>query len=633
MKILKYILYLCSFINLTYVNSYKNNISNINNQTYNIQTYNIQTYNNTNENLYKKLYINILSNRQLKNKEKKNKKKDKETKDNHQSTKEIYNNTSINQINNTSTNIGNNTYINHNIQENTNENTLSSKNKIISNNNTLYFFDCYSFTRMNEYMLAIIYYSIIILYIICCIIMKKYDKYFTFLNKDILICKYSFKLGNLLFISTYILWWCTVLFYSFYKTNKSEIISRLGAWISLNLASVFLPITRNSFWVLLLDISYNDIILTHRVLGLLCFISIILKFIYCLAILPTSFFVILINQTTGGSPIFGIASTISFILCVFVSFYLIRKNCFEVFYYSHRILSSIGIITGTLHYASTFYYILPSILLYIIDIILRLYFMKSSIYSRIKNVGFNKTSSIFIEATLLKNIKTFPGCYFLLCFYNDISKYQWHPLSLISISNNTLSFCAKDNGINSWTNKLKTVINEYNVLLDTQIYIQGPYGTDFSKYYQNNKYNNILLFCGGIGITPLISILSDLDSKYKLKHLNNLENITFFWIVNNQYLIKSFEKYFTNLNDKVIINIFITGHDLEYADDINTTFYDKINIFYYKPSITSLLTKNLKLEKDNCIISCGSKEFIKVIQTYNYSMNKFKTDLYYESFT
>jgi NAD(P)H-flavin reductase len=258
--------------------------------------------------------------------------------------------------------------------------------------------------------------------------------------------------------------------------------------------------------------------------------------------------------------------------------------------------------------------------------------MRSPIYSRIKNVGYNKTSSIFIELSFLKSIKTFPGCYFLLCFYKDISKYQWHPLSLITNDNNILSFCAKDNGGNSWTNKLKNVINEYNILLNSKIYIQGPYGTDFSKYYKNNKYNNIILFCGGIGITPLISILQDLELKIKYNTLNNLKKINFIWLVNNQYLIKSFEKYFMNLSNKFIINIFITGHDLEYADDINVNFYDKLNIFYYKPSVSSLLTKKLILKENNCIISCGNPNLIKLIQTYNYTMNNFQTDLYYESF-
>ena len=259
--------------------------------------------------------------------------------------------------------------------------------------------------------------------------------------------------------------------------------------------------------------------------------------------------------------------------------------------------------------------------------------MRSPIYSRIKNTGYSKTSSIFIEITLLKNIKTFPGCYFLLCFYNDISKYQWHPLSLIINDKNTLSFCAKDNGKNSWTHKLKNVINEHNMLSESKIYIQGPYGTNFSKYYRNNKYGNIILFCGGIGITPLISIIKDLNSKIKSNNLNKLKKVNFIWIVNNQYLIRSFEKYFMNLSNKININIYITGHDLEYADDINTNFYDKLNIFYYKPSVISLLTTHLVLKEKNCIISCGSFNLIKIIQTYDYKVNNFDTELYYESFS
>ena len=80
-------------------------------------------------------------------------------------------------------------------------------------------------------------------------------------------------------LSIYIIWWSLMLLYSFLGTTKTEIMLRLGNWITLNLASILFPILRNSVLVILFNISHERISYIHRTLSILCIMSVIIKFI------------------------------------------------------------------------------------------------------------------------------------------------------------------------------------------------------------------------------------------------------------------------------------------------------------------------------------------------------------------
>jgi predicted ferric reductase len=142
-----------------------------------------------------------------------------------------------------------------------------------------------------------------------------------------------------------------------------------------------------------------------------------------------------------------------------------------------------------------------------------------AIYSHFKITGNEKngTSCIFIHITLLNPIKVNYGSYFFICF-KDVSSFQYHPLSLISEYNENLIFCAKDRGPNTWTNMLKRHDSsiEKNILMNKDIYLQGPYG-HITIDYTKDKYKYIFSVAGGIGITPIISVLQDINYLYENK--------------------------------------------------------------------------------------------------------------------
>lgn len=226
-----------------------------------------------------------------------------------------------------------------------------------------------------------------------------------FMSREINIPFYGYlPLGSILFFIFYFLWWISIFVYSFLTNNVGQILFRTGLWISLNLSIILFPITRNSIWVILFDLSRERILYLHKILSILCFISVLVKFVVVLIYFPPVFLITLVNQTTGGSPLAGTYATFAIFLCSLLANPYIRKNHFEVFFYSHKILSALAIIFGILHYFVTLYYVLPSILLYIIDIIVRYRHTYTSIFTKIENVGLEKqkTTCTFINATFKK---------------------------------------------------------------------------------------------------------------------------------------------------------------------------------------------------------------------------------------
>ena len=432
-----------------------------------------------------------------------------------------------------------------------------------------------------------------------------------------------FRVDEYLIPVIYITWWISMLIYSFLGESKGQIMIRLGNWITLNLASILFPIIRNSMWTILFNISHEKISYLHRILAVLCVISVIIKFVTVMILYEPVFLIKIINPSTGGSPLMGTIASLLFILCGFLSIPIIRKRYFEIFYYSHRILSLLIIIASSLHYMSFFYYILPSMILYIIDLATRIYYTNTSIYSKLQNIGLKKygTSSTFINITFLKKINTFPGCYFFICFYKDISKFEWHPLSMVSYSKDTIVFCAKNVGNHSWTDRLFNIVdNKLDILANKKIYIQGPYG-HISINYKNDKYENIIIVAGGIGITAMISILQDINKLYKTKNLHKIKKVHFYWIISHISLYEAFKKYFTNLSTGIFELKIYTTKKINIQDEFNLDYYSTIDnnnlstkIINEKPNMTFILNKMFsKNMKDVVVLTCGPSKLTSEI--------------------
>lgn len=421
----------------------------------------------------------------------------------------------------------------------------------------------------------------------------------------------------LLFYTIYISWWIILLLLSFLYDDT---LSRLGSWISLNIAFTLLPITRNSVWITLLKLSYLKLINIHKLISILCLISVVTKILYIIIVYNHNYLY------KNISNIAGTLSSLSILLTSILSFPIIRKNIFELFYYSHRILSILTIIIMSFHYTVCLYYIIPSIFLYLIDIILRIINTRKAIYSKVKVYDFKEhnTSYIFIFLTLLKPIKIKPGCYFFICC-DKISNLEWHPLSLVSEKNDNLVFCVKNMKENSWSNNLKKLKDvEYLTNNKNNIYLQGPY------YHINFNYNYeyIINIANGIGITPFFSILKEINHNINKNKLV-IKKVVLIWIIQEMKFLLPFVdnlKFLNNIN----IEIYLTKSELENEiQNLNfcKVFNNKPNIFDY---IKNFIEENqIQNKKKCCVISCGSDSLIKDVY---YTTNNFGIELFNESF-
>ena len=445
-------------------------------------------------------------------------------------------------------------------------------------------------------------------------------KYRRELKKDVHLLGYH-SMITISFLTLFTLWWTIMFIYSFLTSNIGDILFRLGVWIIINMYFILLPITRTNIFIKLFGITHSDIVFAHGYIALLCIIAVIVKFITVLIYFQPSFLIVILNTKTGGSPLAGTLATFAMIMTGLISVPIIRKNWYELFYYTHRTLVIIALATSVWHYFISLYYLLPAIILYIVDIILRYSFTQRGLYLKLNNIGNDlyKTSCIIITVKLKKFIHIPPGSYFLICIRN-ISSLEWHPFSLVRHSNNTLIFCAKDLGDNTWTGKLKKLVVTKRDNINKEIYIQGPY-----NYFDINHilsiYTTILCIAGGIGITPILSMLKHVSELYYLKKIDKKIKIIFVWSITHVSLLEYFNDNIIDLNHHIIdIEIYVTKQEINLENYPNYIHLNRPNI------------DNIVIEKktDNmCIVGCGSNSIISDIKAI---CIKFNIDNFCEEF-
>ena len=446
---------------------------------------------------------------------------------------------------------------------------------------------------------------IISLFSIFVIHSKKFYNIVKFVNRNIKLKFLGFiSVGNIIFIIMYFIWWLALFVYSFISNEKNEIVKRLGYWISTNLAATLLPISRNNLSVLLFKIPSEKIIYTHIFIAFLFLISVLIKLITCIIIYKSNIFISTYYSDTN--PLAGLLSSICVIIISLISLPYIRKNFYEAFYYSHRFLSFFIILFSSLHSIVTFYYIVPSLILYILDILTRFYKVRKIVYANFKNINEEENNFTMINIISKKDIKVYPSCYFLIC-YNKISRLQWHALSLVSYDNKNLLFCVKNIGKNTWSGKLFDYISTIkdNRDINKDILIQGPYGYLPIEY---KNYKSIIIITGGVGITPMFSILDDIHANFQ----QFLTNVSFIWIVNNSSLLRYFKKMLIkyNYNNLFNIEIYVTKH-------IICDIYADLKVTFGKPIISNVIVSSIKgLYKDNAVICCGPESLTDDIKSF-----------------
>jgi len=240
---------------------------------------------------------------------------------------------------------------------------------------------------------------------------------------------------------------------------------------------------------------------------------------------------------------------------------LFRRKYFEVFYFSH-FLSMVFFLGVLWHAASAWYFLLPGLALWMIDHALR--FTKSCQRTQLEVLIPHTAQSVGITelrfsilghgASASASPLKFEAGQYLFLNVPSIAMLEFHPFTISSSPFDQFTSChikAMDKG--SFTEKLyelATKANNFSSIVTSSIIVNvdGPYGMPFDI----NKHSHVLLLGGGIGITPLHSILRTillLRDSNQLGEACVLQKVTLMWAVPNPELTSLFEHTFAKIRE------------------------------------------------------------------------------------
>ena len=201
-----------------------------------------------------------------------------------------------------------------------------------------------------------------------------------------------------------------------------------------------------------------------------------------------------------------------------------RKN-YEAFQYTHQAVWFFYAVALS-HAWSFWYYAVGGLILIAIDKVFRT--VDAARVVRVKSLlSAHGITRLVLDASFLKGRSFFAGQYVWLNI-PDVSPIEWHPFtvssppsdSLVFFSSSsapprvpTVSFHIRDMGEGTWTSRLADVAGRpVKNHADLQVSVDGPHG----RAGNFAERDTVIMFAGGVGITPFVSICSELFARSTL---------------------------------------------------------------------------------------------------------------------
>ncbi|KAJ3438361.1 nadph oxidase [Anaeramoeba flamelloides] len=382
--------------------------------------------------------------------------------------------------------------------------------------------------------------------------------------------------------------------YYYYGKAKSYFLT--GFWLILsfltaNLAMystliVFLTSSHHSILFRIFASSWDKNLWVHKFNGWFTFGCSFIHFVSCVVNWSVT------KEGFGGfksiNNIIGLVCLAA--LCALQLLPLIRRFNYELFYYSH-VFSMVVYVVGLFfhHRAKAVLKVtIAGLALYAFDVIYRLWTIfryKSKIIASKSHNG-----SMCVLTIKKRDFSFKPGQWIKICI-PSVSRLQFHPISICStpnlIYNNTVTnrkdvFKVLIKDLGDWSKKVLQKVADQSI--GSKIYVEAPVGT---LLYPVADYNYIILFGGGIGIAPMISLLEGL---YEEKE-NFTRIVKFFWVLRNPDALSIFGQKLANINKhpQFFISCFVSKEETEIK-----------NINHYKQNIIILDRPRVRTLFDEC---------------------------------
>jgi hypothetical protein len=113
---------------------------------------------------------------------------------------------------------------------------------------------------------------------------------------------------------------------------------------------------------------------------------------------------------------------------------------------------------------------------------------------------------------------------------------------------------------------------------------------------------------GGIGITPVITVMKHISQLYTNNKLRHLKKVMFVWIVNHPSLIEPFNEILAHLHED-LFEVCIYSTNKNNDEEIGLLQHVSLNVKYERPKIPNIIHDFIYKynipSSDIGVISCG----------------------------
>ncbi|CAK9322007.1 unnamed protein product [Citrullus colocynthis] len=305
-----------------------------------------------------------------------------------------------------------------------------------------------------------------------------------------------------------------------FKQISAEVLRvmglRLGSIGLFCLGFLFLPISRGSVLLRLIDIPFEHATRYHVWLGHLTMIIFTLHsfaFIIRWYIQGRCLQKMMEWKDIGVANLPGVVSFLAGLLMWITSLPKVRTKNFELFFYTHQ-LYIIFVLFLALHVGDFVFSIAAGgIFIFMLDRFLR--FAQSRRTVDVISAKALPCGTVELVLSKPRSLR-YNALSFIFLQVRELSLLEWHPFSVSSSpleGEDRLAILIKVLG--KWTERLRgKILNDKAKQISSDkhrpvmtVSVEGPYGHE-SPYHL--MYENLILVAGGIGISPFLAILSDI---------------------------------------------------------------------------------------------------------------------------